>query len=245
MWKGNHPPREGDAPTQRRPPPRGRTGATRTDPEGAAEARGDPPPLPDTGPGNRTKPDDEFSSLDLIRNWGWEQRPDGSWHYPPTGDTGYFLSDGRFVNEGQNKVWDPTSGEIEDYEGEPIQPGEFLRRNPTRPPPVRSDNTPNPFSFDIPGTRPGAPMGQAIDGRTPEGMLQAGGWSDNGNGTWTHTSGQLGYFLDNGTFLNKDSGKVWDPTTGNMSDIDAAGLHAAEPGVRLQRRRLPAVRNRV
>ena len=39
-------------------------------------------------------------------------------------------------------------------------------------------------------------MGQAIDGRTPEGMLQAGGWSDNGNGTWTHTGGQLGYFLD-------------------------------------------------
>ena len=54
-------------------------------------------------------------------------------------------------------------------------------------------------------------MGQAIDGRTPEGMLQAGGWTENANGTWIHTGGQVGYFLDNGTFLNKDSGKVWGP----------------------------------
>ena len=175
-----------------------------------------------------------------VTQWGWEEGQDGQWTHP--GDennssaTGYWAADGTFVNETTNQVYDPEQYEVTEIEGdlppragdEAIQPGEFLRRNPTRPPPVRTEGsaprrTPDPFSFDIPGTRPGAPMGQAIDGRTPEGMLQAGGWTENANGTWIHTGGQVGYFLDNGTFLNKDSGKVWDPTTGNMSDIDAAG----------------------
>ena len=73
-------------------------------------------------------PDDEFDALDLIRNWGWEQRPDGSWYYPQTGDDRQFPSrTAEFLNDGQNKVWDPTTGQITDFHpDEEIQPTRVL-----------------------------------------------------------------------------------------------------------------------
>ena len=60
-----------------------------------------------------------------IEQWGWEEGNYGEWHHPETGATGHWASDGTFVNETANKVYDPETGEVND-----VEPGQADRVNP-------------------------------------------------------------------------------------------------------------------
>ena len=134
-----------------------------------------------------------------------------------------------------------------------VRPGEFLERNPHRfndPPqidPFSFDESAEgympfneqfafdpaaegyqpfneQFSFDIPGTQPTDPRGQVGEGETAQGRMAEWGWEDQGDGNWLHPeSGARGHFRGDGTFLNETAGKVWSPTSGNISDLSAQG----------------------
>ena len=158
-----------------------------------------------------------------IQDWGWEDQGNGNWFHPETGSRGRFQSDGTFYNTSDGKVWDPGTGHVSDHVADPISPGEFLRRNPERfNEPTRDRVT--PFSFDIPGTQPTNPLGQVGEGQTPQGRIAEWGWEDQGDGNWLHPeTGARGHFRGDGTFLNETEGKVWSPTSGNISDLDAQG----------------------
>ena len=62
------------------------------------------------------------------------------------------------------------------------------------------------------------------EGETAQGRIAEWGWEEHGDGFWLHPeSGARGHFRGDGTFLNETAGKVWSPTSGNISDLSAQG----------------------
>ena len=57
----------------------------------------------------------EQKSGGRIGQWDWKKQGDKWVH--PSGDTGYFRADGTFVNETQNKYWDPDTEKVHDMPG--------------------------------------------------------------------------------------------------------------------------------
>ena len=73
------------------------------------------------------------------------------------------------------------------------------------------------------------PAGQVQPGQTPQERIQDWGWEDRGNGQWFHPeTGSRGRFQSDGTFYNTSDGKVWDPTSGHISDYEAPPVRPGE-----------------
>ena len=160
-----------------------------------------------------------------ITQWGWEEGQDGEWTHP-SGQQGYWTPDGSvFVNSSTNQVYDPVTYEVTDVDGElptrhddePIQPREFLRRNPTRPSPVPE---PDPFSYNY-GRGEWAPY----DENNPaNAYIEAGGWEHVGDGEWFYPeTGDYGAYLADGRFINKTQGVQYDHRTGQQTPFDMHG----------------------
>lgn len=73
-----------------------------------------PPATPPVTPGGK---DQGAGGVDknVITQWGWEQNQYGQWVNKNDGDRGYWTNGGQFVNATKNKIFDPRTGQITDY----------------------------------------------------------------------------------------------------------------------------------
>ena len=66
-----------------------------------------------------------------ITQYGWKKTGENQWVFP-NGDTGYFLPNGKFVNETQGKYFDPETGGILDLPGtSPTRVDTSVAQSPT------------------------------------------------------------------------------------------------------------------
>src|SRR3990167_8335970 len=47
-----------------------------------------------------------------IQGYGWVKDAQGNWTHPGTGATGHWTKDGKFINDKENKIFDPATGKM-------------------------------------------------------------------------------------------------------------------------------------